>query len=301
MRQKQIAGFGLAFLGAILFSSKAVFIKLAYQYEVDPVTLLSLRMLFSLPFFVGTLFFQSYEEEKKTFKWKHWLGFASCAIMGYYLASLMDFIGLQYLTASLERVLLFIYPTFVILLSALFLRKKITLVQLAALAITYTGILIIFYEKLHINWDTMLIIGALWVIGAAITYAGYMVGSEFYMRKMGSVKFTALAMTIACSTVVFHYSAVNGTPEIFQLPWPVYGYVMLIAIFATVIPSFLISEAISRVGAGSVSIVSSIGPVSTMVLAYILLAERYTFWQIVGTLVVIGGILLITLMKEKAK
>ncbi|MEM6765393.1 MAG: DMT family transporter [Bacteroidota bacterium] len=299
MRQKQLVGFGLALVGAFFFSSKAVFIKLAYQYEVDPVSLLTLRMLFALPFFVGTLFYQSYAEERKRFKWKDWVALGAFAIMGYYLASLMDFIGLQYLTASLERVLLFIYPTFVMLLSALFLRKRITSIQLVALAITYTGILIIFYEKLSISWDTLLIIGALWVVGAAITYAVYLVGSEYYMRRIGSVKFTALAMTIACSTVVFHYTAVNGSWEIFQFPLAVYIYVLMIAIFATVIPSFLISEAIARIGAGNVSIVSSIGPVSTMLLAYLLLGERYTFWQVVGTLIVIGGILLITLMKGK--
>ncbi|MEM8899855.1 MAG: DMT family transporter [Bacteroidota bacterium] len=299
MNKNLLSGFGFALLGAVMFSSKAVFVKLAYQYEVDPISLLTLRMGFSLPFFLGTLFYQSMANEKLDFKWKDWMGFAAIAIMGYYLASLMDFTGIQYLSASLGRVILFIYPTFVILLSALFLKKRISPIQLAALAITYTGILIIFYEKLHLTWDSAFLIGAVWVLGSAVTYASYLVGSEFYLKRMGSVRFTAIAMTIAGLVVIAHYLLANGSASIFRLPLEVYGIGFLIAIIATVLPSFLVSEAISRIGAGNVSIVSSIGPVSTMVLAYFVLAERFTIWQTVGTLVVIGGILLITMMKEK--
>jgi len=291
-----VYGVIIGIIGIVLFSSKAVMVKLAYNYKVDPVSMLLLRMAFSFPFYVIIALFWKTSKQNTSFKkvdvfWIVFFGF-----VGYYLASLFDFIGLEYIKASLERVILFIYPTIVLLLNRIFFKKRITKKQLFAIALTYIGIVITFSRELSISGNNTYI-GGFFVILSAITYASYLVGSGWLIPKFGVLKFTSYAMLVSCLCVFVHYAFVFET-NIFALEWQVYILGALIAIFATVIPSFLVSESIKIINASNFAIVAGIGPISTIVLAMIFLNESLTGLQIIGTLLVIFGIFLVSKTKK---
>ncbi|MCK5280115.1 MAG: DMT family transporter, partial [Cyclobacteriaceae bacterium] len=214
---------------------------------------------------------------------------------GYYIASYFDFYGLQFISASLERLVLFIYPTLVIIISSLALKKKATKVQIYAILITYLGIFVAFADDLSLESERLWI-GVTSIIFSAFTYAVYLVGSGTLIPKLGSVRFTAYAMTASCLMVILHYSVAN-TYEVLNQSWEVYALGFAMAMASTVIPSFLISEAIKRLGASNFAIYGSLGPISTIILAIIFLGERIDIYQIVGTIVVILGVSIINLKK----
>ncbi len=279
-------GIILAVCGILLFSSKAVMVKLAYQYEVDTVSLLLFRMLFSLPIYIviSVLYQPKTTPTKKDWLWLIGLGF-----IGYYLASYFDFLGLQYIKASLERLILFIYPTLVLLISFVFLKKKITRQQAIGVVVTYFGIATIFGSELQLSDQNNVVIGSILIMLSALTYASYLVGSGWLIPKFGATAFTAYAMIISCIAVVIHYAIV--LPKgLFDFQAEVYWIGLAMAIFATVIPSFLVSYAIKILGANNFSLFGSLGPISTIGLAYLLLDERLTFIQFVGAAIIIGGI-----------
>jgi len=280
--------------GVILFSSKAVLIKLAYQYDVNSISLLLLRMLFSLPFYTSIFLIRRSNWKENPINRKQLFTLISLGILGYYLASLFDFHGLTYITASLERLILFSYPTFVLLISRIFLNKKITKPQLISILITYTGIAIIFIDRGGIVEGSILNVakGSLFVFLSAIAYASYLVGSGTLIAQVGSVRLTTYSMLVSCFAVIIHYLL---TSEINLLSYQieVYIYSFLMAVIATVLPSFMINEGIRRMGASNVSIVGSFGPVSTILLSMIFLGEVLTLLQFAGALVIIGGIVVI--------
>ncbi|MEM8906677.1 MAG: DMT family transporter [Bacteroidota bacterium] len=288
----------LVFLGSVLFSTKAVIVKLAYQYEVDSISLLALRMLFALPVFVlvGAWHFQRRPEVRPILR-RQWWKVIVLGACGYYLASLLDFWGLQYITASLERVVLFIYPTLVLLISAVFLRKKVEKRQLWALLITYLGISIAFWDSLSDAQQLNIWRGGALVFGAACSYAFYVVGSGELLPRLGTKIYNSLAMSAAAIAILVHHYWTNGW-QLWGFPPQVYQYALLIAFFATVLPSFLIAEGIRLIGANNSGLIGSIGPISTIVMAYLFLGERLSIWQWVGTLLVIFGVLLIVLLKN---
>lgn len=273
----------------MLFSSKAVMVKLAYAYQIDAITALILRMGFSLPIYIGIAIWQS---RKKTdpISARDWGYLFFFGLIGYYLASYFDFAGLQYIKASLERLILFIYPTLVLILSWMFLGKPITKGQWIAVITTYAGTAIVFSSELTISDTSAVLLGSFLIFLSALTYAGYLVGSGWLIPRFGATRFTSYAMVISCGAVVAHYLITSPVDALFHLPMPVYGLGLILAIFATVIPTFLISYAIQRLGAGPLSILASFGPVSTIVLAVIFLDETLTWLQILGSLVVIVGI-----------
>lgn len=290
----------LVFLGAILFSSKAVLVKLAYRHEIDSISLLALRFLFALPFYLaiawrgGLRRSRAYRRPTR----REWVQIALYGVAGYYLASLFDFIGLLYVTASLERILLFIYPTLVLLISALFLHRPITRTQYGALALTYAGIAVAFSENLFIEGDAAFLLGAGLIFLAALTYAGYLIGSGHLLPRLGTWQYTSLAMSAAAVAVLIHHAITNQL-ALFHFAPPVYGYAFLMAVIATVLPSFLISEGIRVIGAGNAAIIGSVGPISTIALAYIFLDERLGPLQWGGTVLVIAGVVWISLKREK--
>ncbi|WP_299550314.1 DMT family transporter [Seonamhaeicola sp.] len=294
-----IYGIILGILGIVLFSSKAVMVKLAYRYEVDPVSVLLLRMIFAFPFYVVVAYVyrnKNYSDEitAKDYYWVIIFG-----IVGYYLASYFDFIGLTYIKASLERIILFLYPTIVLLLNKIFLKKPITKIQAGAIALTYLGIIIAFGDEVSISGsDTYL--GGFFIILSAIAYASYLVGSGWLIPKFGVVKFTSYAMLVSCFCVFIHYSLTTEA-SIFNLPWQVYFLGFLIAIFATVIPSYLVSASIEMINSSNFAVIAGIGPISTIILAAIFLNEKLTLLQLFGALVVIVGILLVSLKTGKNK
>ncbi len=290
----------LVFTGAVLFSSKAILIKLAYRYEVDGVSLLALRMIFALPIYLAIAYWASKNSPPpaKAITNKEWAAVVALGLVGYYLASLMDFLGLQYVSASIERLILFTYPTMVLIFSALLYKTKINGSQLIALVLTYTGIGLALAGDVGWEQNDQFFLGASMIFFSAFTYAFYLIFSTQLLPKFGNLRFTSWVMISAAFGVLCHHAIQNGL-DLFNFPMPVYGLCLLMAVIATVLPSFLISEGLVRIGASNTSIIGSIGPVSTIVLAYIFLGERLTNLQWIGTVLVIIGVLVISLQKNK--
>ena len=297
-----LIGVIIGILGIVLFSSKAVMVKLAYQYEVDAITVLMLRMLFALPFYIGILLL--YKSKNKTQNKavkpsnRDYLNMFLVGLVGYYLASLFDFIGLTYIKASLERIILFLYPTLVILINTFFFKYKLRTDQIIAIILCYLGIVITFGQEVQIS-GSQTYLGGFYILLCAITYALYLVGSGRLIPKFGVVVFTSYAMIMACIGVFIHYLCVDSV-ALFQLPWQVFAYGFLIAMFATVIPSYLVSWSIQVINASNFAIIAGFGPISTIVLATLFLNETLTIIQLLGTLVVILGIVVVT-YKSKSK
>ncbi len=292
-----VYGVFLGIIGIVLFSSKAVMVKLAYQYEVDAISILLIRMLFSFPFYIIIAYLYRNQNNEVVIKNKDYVWVIFFGFIGYYLASYFDFVGLTYIKASLERIILFLYPTIVLLLNRLFLKQPITKLQTGAIALTYLGIVIAFWDEVAISGtDTYL--GGFFILLSAITYASYLVGSGWLIPKFGVIKFTAYAMIISCICVFIHYSIISEV-DLFSFSWQVYFLGFLIAVFATVIPSFLVSASIKIISSSNFAIVAGIGPISTIILAAIFLHETLTLLQLFGALVVIIGILLVSLYKRK--
>jgi drug/metabolite transporter (DMT)-like permease len=292
-------GVFLGVLGIVLFSSKAVMVKLAYNYNVDAITMLLLRMLFSFPFYlvIAYVYRNKNNEVKNTKNDYYWVVFFG--FVGYYLASYFDFVGLLYIKASLERIILFVYPTMVILLNRLFFKQPISNVQLLAIFLSYVGIVIAFSDEVSTSGSNVAL-GGFFVLLSAITYASYLVGSGWLIPKFGVVKFTAYAMLVSCICVFIHFGIIGET-DLFNLPLQVYFFGLLIAVFSTVIPSFLVSASIKIISSSNFAIVAGIGPISTIVLASFFLNESLTLFQFFGAALVIIGIIFSSYKQAKKK
>jgi drug/metabolite transporter (DMT)-like permease len=289
------AGTLLVLLAAIGFSAKAVIIKIAYAYPVDAGTLLALRMLFSAPLFVLMALWSGRSGEPLSFEdWK-WVGILGFS--GYYLASYLDFLGLVYVTASLERLILFLYPTIVVLLSAWLLKTPVRRHDVAALVLSYGGIALVFRESLGLAGDprTLAIGGAL-VFASGLIYSFYLIGVGAIIAKMGSARFTAYAMLVACAACIIQF-LVTHRLEALSLPMPVYALSLLMAVVSTVLPAWFMSEGIRRVGANRAAMAGSVGPVATIFLGYWMLDEAITAVQLIGVALVLAGVTLVSVRK----
>ena len=293
-KQINLAGFAIALLGAILFSTKAIFVKLAFHAtHTDAVTLLGLRMLFSFPFYIIIAFFASRKEGLVKLSLKQWGNIAIVGLLGYYISSLFDFIGLQYISAGLERLILFLYPTFSVLLNSLLFKTKITRVQLIALLLTYAGIGIAYFGEFKIDTgNPNFFYGSFMIFLCSVTYSFYLVGTGRLVNKVGATRFTAYAMLAATFGIFLHYSISKPLTGFIFTPTLI-SYGALLAIIATVIPSFMISNAMKKIGSNNVSIITGIGPVSTIIQAHYVLGEKIFIEQIIGTILVVIGVLLI--------
>ena len=290
-----LAGVVICLLGAICFSTKAIFVKLAYrETQVDAVSLLALRMIFALPFFLVSAWWSSARTENVPFTWKQWLAVAGIGCLGYYVSSLLDFLGLQYVTAGIERLILFVYPTLVLLMSAFILKVKIKPIQWLALVITYAGLMLAFWGEVRFdNQPQTFYLGVILIFICAVTYAMYIVASGQLIPAIGATKFNSYAMSFAALAVVLHFLIVNDN-SLFNLDKQVYLYSFLMAIIGTVIPSYLVAIGIKRVGSGNAAIIGSVGPVSTIVQASFFLQEPIHLLQLVGTAFILGGVLMIS-------
>ncbi|HMW04152.1 MAG TPA: DMT family transporter [Leptospiraceae bacterium] len=286
-----IVGVSFVLLSAIGFSAKAVMIKLAYYYRVDATTLLFLRMAFSVPFFLVVGLHKS-KSEKTNLQISDWIFVILLGFLGYYLSSILDFIGLVYISAGMERLILFIYPTIVVLLSSFLFKQKIRSREIISLAITYIGILIVFFAD-KVEKTEHIYLGAFLIFLCAFTYAIYLIGSGRMIPRIGAARFTAYAMLVACLSVTIHFFFTHKL-ESLQLPSEVYVLSFLMAIISTVLPTFLLSQGIKRVGSGVASIIGTIGPVSTVFLAWIFLGETLNLLQIIGTIFVILGVFIVS-------
>jgi drug/metabolite transporter (DMT)-like permease len=287
-------GFIIAILGALLFSTKAIFVKLAFQHtQVSAIHLLVLRMLFSLPFYlVAGIYARSHNSQKLSKK--QWVLLALMGLLGYYLSSLFDFIGLQFVSAGLERLILFLYPTFTVLINTFYFKAKLKSTQLIALLLTYVGIGIAFWGEVKLDAGNQhFYLGTGMIFLCAITYSIYLAGTGNLVPNIGSTRYTAYVMLFATLGVFVHF-IITDHQNVAQLIQPnlvIYG--IALAILATVLPSFLLNIGMNKVGSNNVAIITSIGPVSTIIQAHIFLDEPIFFLQIVGTVLVMTGIFLI--------
>ncbi|MEZ4903980.1 MAG: DMT family transporter [Spirosomataceae bacterium] len=282
----------LVFFAAFCFALKGIFIKLAYRYDIDAISLLVLRMGFALPIYVFFAFRVSSRTKNIKFTFKEWVWVAALGMMGYYFASFFNFEAFNYISASLERILLFIYPTFVLVINALVYKKTITRLQLLALFLSYSGILIAFLQNINSSQQNSVLIGAFWVILSGLSFALYLVGSDAIIPQVGSQKFTSYAMIAATFPVFIHCFVANGL-QIWHYPAEVYWIGLTMAILVTVLPTFALVEGIKRIGSSNASIIASIGPIFTIFLATYILDEYISWPQILGTLLVLLGVFLI--------
>jgi drug/metabolite transporter (DMT)-like permease len=279
-------------IGAICFSAKAIFVKLAYfSFDVSDITLLTLRYVFALPIFMIIATVRYKQGKIKPMSSKSWIMLVFASMMGYYLASWFDFSGLKYIPASIERVILFTYPTMVVIFSWLFFKKKIERKTIYALIICYAGILIIAIEPRFFSGDNFKL-GATLIFLSSITYALYLVFSGEISQKLGSVNANSLGM-ICSSVFVFMHMSLFSDETITGLPLSIYLYGFAIALISTVIPTFLMMEGIRLLGANRASIIGSLGPVSTIIMGYIFLGEHLTLQEMAGSVLILLGVYLI--------
>ena len=283
-------------LAATGFSAKAILVKLAYVYRVDAVTLLALRMLLSLPFFIAMAWWSSRDARREPLTRREWLLVGVMGLAGYYLASLLDFLGLQYISAGLERLTLFLYPTFVVLISAAFFHRRISRLDLYALLLSYTGIALVFWHDLKISQDSDVALGSLLVLGSALSYAVYLIGSGTLVHKLGSLRYTAYASIVSCVAVLLQF-AITRSPAQLDQPAAVYGYGLAMAVFSTVLPVWLMSEGIRRVGSSRASMIGTVGPILTIGMGYFFLDEPIALVQMAGALLVLAGVAVISLKR----
>jgi drug/metabolite transporter (DMT)-like permease len=284
-----------AVLGVLGFSFKAILIKLAYAWHpIDAVTLLALRMIFSAPFFVAIAWWAT-RGDAPPLERRDWIAVLWLGVIGYYLASLLDFMGLQYITAALERLVLFLYPTMVVLLSAVWLGKPVTRRALAALVLSYGGIVLVFLHDLRVGGDAR----ALWtggalVFGSAFLYAVYLVGAGGVIARVGSARFTSFAMLVSTAFVLAQFALTRSAATL-DVPYAIYGISLAMAVFSTVLPTWLVAEAIRRTGANASSLVGSLGPLFTIGLGAVILGEPVHAIQLAGAALVLAGVTLVTL------
>lgn len=292
-RRHYLYGLAIAIAGAILFSTKAIVAKLIYRYNVDAVTLITFRMAFSLPVFAAIALWQMRTASvlSSADRWR----LVALGLMGYYLSSFLDFLGLQYITAGLERLILFLTPSFVLLMSAFFLKRKVSTLEWAALAVSYLGIVLVFLHDLQFGGANVLL-GASLVLGAAISYAIYLIQSGQLVQRLGSLRLVSYAMCVSSAACIGQFFVLRPATMLIQ-PAPVYWLSIVNAIFCTVLPVFMTMIAVQRIGAATASQAGMIGPVSTLFLGAFFLAEPITAWQLAGTALVMGGMYLLSMKK----
>ncbi|MBK8501242.1 MAG: DMT family transporter [Saprospiraceae bacterium] len=303
-KKQQSLGIMFALVGSLLFSTKAIFVKLAYQYDIDSISLLLLRMIFALPFYIFMILrvMGSKWTQWRTIQGKHWLALLVAAALGYYLSGLLDFLGLQYIGASVERLILFIYPTFIAIISFFVFKERVTLLQAGALALSYVGLLFVFGHNLSsVSLDSDFWKGSLLILGCAVTFALFLVMSQWLIPKFGATSFTSISMAAACLFVIIHFLFSRKVSGLFDYHPRVYFYTLAMATIATVIPSYIVNFAIQRIGATQSAILASVGPVSTVSLAYLLLDERLLPVQMIGAILIILGVTVVSVEMKRKK
>ena len=288
-------GIVFAFVGVLAFSFRPILIKLSYAaHPVSPVTLLFLRMALSLPFFLVIGWWLRNQEPRLTKR--DWAAIAGLGFLGYYAASFLDFIGLQWVGAGVGRLILYLFPTLVLLLSFLFLHKRPTWREIAALVLSYAGIALVLSNQLGIE-SRLFALGAALVFASALCYAAYLVAGSQVVKRVGSMRFTAYSTVVATVPAVLQF-AVMESPGALELPPAVWGYAIVLATVVTVLPLFLQAEALHRIGANHFALIGAVGPVSVAVTSALGLDEPFTWIQALGGALVIFGVLLVSLKRS---
>lgn len=292
MQSQRSVGIALAVLAAFGFSAKAIFVKLAYgAAPVQPVTLLALRMVFSLPVFLWVGLRESRGAPPLTRR--DGAAIVALGLLGYYGASILDFLGLQYISASLERLILFTYPTLTLALGALIYGQPVGRREAAAVALCYLGIGLAFAHDLRLSEQSQALwIGAAFVFASSLSYAMYLAGSAPLLVRVGVARFTALALLVSTAATLAHFVVTQPLTALLQ-PLPIYGYAAAMALFSTVFPVFAQAAAIRRIGSGHAALISTVGPLITIALGWWLLGEAVSGWQLAGAALVVAGVLLV--------
>ncbi len=291
-------GWGIAFavVGVLAFSLRPILIKLSYAaHPVSPNTLLFLRMTLSLPFFLAVGWWLRRDEPRLTRR--EWAAVAGLGFLGYYGASFLDFIGLQWVGAGVGRLILFLFPTLVLLLSFLFLHKAPTRREIAALLLSYAGIALVVSNQIGAGAEGRLFLfGVLLVFASALLYAVYLVAGSQVVKRVGSMRFTAYSMAVATLPAVVQFFLLESSAAL-RLPGEVWMYAIVLATLSTVLPVFLQAEALRRIGANHFALIGAVGPVSVAITSALGLDEPFTWVQAVGGALVIFGVLLVSLKK----
>jgi drug/metabolite transporter (DMT)-like permease len=290
-RRTLLWGLGLAIVGSVLFSGKAIVVKLAYRYHVDPLTLIALRMVFAAPLFAAAYAWAS--RGAPPLARRDHARLIVLGLLGYYLASYLDFLGLQHVSAALERLILFLNPTIVLLISAIFLAKRIQRHDWMALSLAYAGIVLAFWSDVRLEGGRI-VLGSALVFGSAFCYALYLVIGGELVKRLGAIRLTSYSMCVSSAAVILHFLVVNPLGALDQ-PAPVYWLSLLNATLCTVVPVFSTMLALERIGAGRASMAAMVGPIATIGLAFVFLGEPVSGWQLAGTALVLAGVYVLTL------
>jgi drug/metabolite transporter (DMT)-like permease len=296
-------GIAFALAGTVSFAFRPVLIKLAYAetagaHPVSATTLLFLRMTLSLPFFLAMAWWTRRDRGAAPIARRDWLGIVGLGLLGYYLASLLDFLGLQYVSAGIGRLIMFLYPTLVIVLSAIFLKKNPSRKELAALAITYTGIALVLSSRISTGPDDrMFAFGALMIFSSAMCYAVYLVTGSQLVTRVGSGRFTAYTMIVSTIPAIIQFALLES-PAALQLPAQIWWIALLLATACTAMPVLLVAEALKRIGANHFALIGALGPVTTVLADFFLLDGALGAAQVLGGALVISGVLLVSVKKN---
>ena len=284
---RDLPGLALALGGAIAFSGKAIIVKLAYRHGVDAVTLIMLRMAFALPLFLVMAWWAGRGQAALTAR--DWLGVCGLGFSGYYLSSFLDFVGLQYITASLERLIMYLTPTLVLVLGSLMYRRSWRRAQAAGMAVSYVGVLLVFGQELKLEGSNVPL-GALLVFASTVSYALYLVFSGEFVKRIGSLRLVGLATSVACICCIAQFVLLRPVGSAFTVAPEVVALSVLNATLCTAVPVLLVMMAIERVGPAATAQAGMVGPLSTILLGVWLLGEPFTGWLAAGTLLVLAGI-----------
>jgi drug/metabolite transporter (DMT)-like permease len=286
--QSRSSGLAAAILGAAGFSIKAIFVKSAFRYGVDAETLLALRMLYSLPLFL-LMGFAAGRSAALPISARDWRALALLGVLGYYSASYLDFLGLQYISAALERVILFTYPTIVVVFTAWRDRRWPSRATGTALLLCYAGVALVVTHDLH-GGGHGTIVGSALVFASAVSYAFYLLRAGPLLLRLGSARVAAWGTTIACVLALLQFVLLRPVSTIVAQPWQVQALGAAMAVFSTVLPVWLVSEAMRQLGPGPTALIGSLGPVITLLLAWVLLGESLGALQLLGVALVVYGV-----------
>jgi drug/metabolite transporter (DMT)-like permease len=287
------AGFGLllAAAGAVAFSGKAIIVKLAYRHGVDAVTLIMLRMLFALPLFVALAAWAG--RGRPPLSARDWKAVAGLGFSGYYLSSFLDFAGLAYISAGLERLILYLNPTLVLAYGAVALKQRVAPRRWLALGVSYAGVLIVFGQEVRLRGDSATALGAALVFASAVSYAVYLTYSGEVVRRIGAARLTGLATSVACLLCIAQFAALRPLDGLAAVAPEVVWLSLLNATLCTFAPVLMVMLAIERVGASVAAQTGMIGPLATIGMGVLLLGEPFTLSLAAGTAVVLAGIWLL--------
>ena len=280
------SGLALALLGSIAFSGKAILAKLMYRHGVDAVQVIFWRMLLALPLFLALAWWAG--RGKPAFTARDWRAIFGLGFCGYYLASMLDFMGLQYISAGLERLILYLNPTLVLLLSVALFGQRISARQGIAMALGYAGVAVVFGQELRFEGPHVAL-GAALVFGSALAYAVYLVYSGQLVQRLGALRLTGAATSVACLLAIVQLFVLRA-PSAALVPEPVLWLSLLNATLCTFAPVLMVMMAIERIGATLAAQAGMVGPMSTVLLGVWVLGEPFTGWVVAGTVLVLVGV-----------